>query len=117
MLEAVGRDSAVHCRQDSSFACLSIHNHNIPLQHYLIITRPAPELAFLQVLLAVVRLPQVNSDILITLNTPIYINPASRSAQHVASGHKATHEQAPADFAGLLSTFSVLDWGLFGSPE
>ncbi|KAK9802854.1 hypothetical protein WJX73_008833 [Symbiochloris irregularis] len=71
----------------------------------------------LQVLLAVVRLPQVNSDILITLNTPIYINPASRTAKHVAAGHQATHEHAPAEFAALLTTFTVLDWGLFGSPQ
>ena len=44
---------------------------------------------FLQVLLAVVRLPQQNSDVLITLNTPIYIHPASTSAKHVAAGAKS----------------------------
>lgn len=70
----------------------------------------------LQVLLAVIRLPQVNSDVLMTLNTPIFINPASKSAQNVTPGFKCAHERAPAEFRSLVASFQVLDWGLFGSP-
>ena len=66
-------------------------------------------------LLAVIRLPQVRSDVLVTLNTPIFVNPKSRAARTVGAGLQSSHEHAPADFAALLSSFQVLDWGLFGS--
>ena len=70
----------------------------------------------MQVILAVVRLAEVSSDVVITLNTPITINARSSAAQAVSPGPKCAHERAPTDFAAMLHSFQVLDWGLFGPP-
>ena len=69
-----------------------------------------------QVMLAVVRLEEVSSDVVITLNTPISINPRSSSAKNSPAGPKGAHERAPGDFATMLHSFQVLKWGLFGPP-
>lgn len=71
----------------------------------------------LQVILAVVRLKTVSSDVVITLNTPITIDPCSSSAQAVSKDYKRWHDRAPEDFNAMLQSFAVLDWGLFGPCE
>jgi hypothetical protein len=55
------------------------------------IVRPEPhELVLIpvQVLLAVVRLPQHGSDLLITLNTPIFISGISAAAEHAGADER-----------------------------
>ena len=68
----------------------------------------------LQIQLAVFRYPDRDSDILVTLNTPIYINEASAAAQHTGAGHKTAHSSAPKLFASMLRTFHIFDYSLFG---
>ncbi|KAJ7532864.1 hypothetical protein O6H91_13G023100 [Diphasiastrum complanatum] len=73
----------------------------------------------IQVYLGNIRLPNVNTDILITLYEPLVISELSHSAASVGAG-----ETVPAVAAGclpaaeifrlILATFRVLDWSLFG---
>ena len=69
----------------------------------------------LEVLVAVVRLPHVDSDVLISFNAPRYISEQSRSAQQAGFGLQAGASRARALFLDILKTFVVLDWGLFGN--
>ncbi len=71
-------------------------------------------LRFLQIQLAVFRYPDRYSDILVTMNTPIFINEASAAAQHTGAGHKTAHRSAPKLFASILRTFHIFDYTLFG---
>ncbi|KAG1671992.1 hypothetical protein FOA52_013365 [Chlamydomonas sp. UWO 241] len=69
-------------------------------------------------LLAVLRLPKVGSDLLITLNTPLHISEHSTSAENV----NATGVQQGADLArplllSMLVSLSIRDWGLFGADK
>jgi hypothetical protein len=66
------------------------------------------------VLVAVIRIPHVQSDVLISFNAPRYISQHSLSAQQTGSGWQAGASQARALFLDILKTFQVLDWGLFG---
>lgn len=68
-----------------------------------------------EVLLAVVRLPQVQSDVLISFNAPRYISEHSASAQQAGAGWQSGASHARALFLDILKTFRVLDWGLFGN--
>lgn len=68
-------------------------------------------------LLANVRLPKLGSDLLITLNTPIFINDISSAAEQVEAGAQKMHTAAPALFAQILKSLKIVDWGLFGDPE
>ncbi len=68
----------------------------------------------LQIQLAVFRYPDRDSDILVTLNTPVFINEASAAAQHTGAGHKTAHSSAPKLFASMLRTFHIFDYSLFG---
>ncbi|KAI7843900.1 hypothetical protein COHA_002444 [Chlorella ohadii] len=67
-----------------------------------------------QVMLCVIRLPQHGSDVLITLNSPIYISEHSAAAEHAGAGFKGAHLTAPALFRSILATFAINDWALFG---
>eukprot|EP00887_Chlorella_sp_A99_P002888 scaffold6.g2888.t1 len=58
--------------------------------------------------------PPRQSDVLITLNTPIWISERSAAAEHVGAGFKGAHLVAPDLFRRALATLEVLDWGLFG---
>eukprot|EP00933_Yihiella_yeosuensis_P078008 TRINITY_DN89089_c0_g1_i1.p1 TRINITY_DN89089_c0_g1~~TRINITY_DN89089_c0_g1_i1.p1 ORF type:complete len:203 (+),score=23.84 TRINITY_DN89089_c0_g1_i1:36-611(+) len=62
-----------------------------------------------RILAAVVRLEDQTTDILITFNDPVTIDPES-------SSHSApvTSESSEAIFARILKSFRVVDWGLFG---
>ena len=68
----------------------------------------------LQIQLAVFRYPDRDSDLLVTLNTPVFINEASAAAQHTGAGHKSAHRSAPKLFASMLKTFHIFDYTLFG---
>lgn len=67
-----------------------------------------------QVLMAVIRLPNVGSDLLITLHTPMFISSASAAAAHAGSGEKQLHLEAPQLMQQVLRSFKIVDWGLFG---
>lgn len=56
----------------------------------------------------------MQSDVLITLNTPIWISECSAAAEHAGSGFKGAHLVAPELFKRCLATFRILDYGLFG---
>ncbi len=68
----------------------------------------------LQIQLAVFRYPDRDSDILVTFNTPVFINEASAAAQHTGAGHKTAHRSAPKLFASMLKTVHIFDYTLFG---
>ena len=84
------------------------------------------------VLAAVVRLPSVQTDILVSHNVPLYIAPNSSSAASSTATPAAVAAApsldagadeasrvaaATATFGRVLSTFCVKDWGLFGGEE
>lgn len=68
-----------------------------------------------QVLLCCIRLPRHGSDVLITLNSPIYISDKSAAAEHAGAGFKGAHLTAPTLFHQILASFKINDWGLFGA--
>mmetsp|Transcript_1532 Transcript_1532/g.3100 ORF Transcript_1532/g.3100 Transcript_1532/m.3100 type:complete len:202 (+) Transcript_1532:172-777(+) len=71
----------------------------------------------IQVLLACIRLPQVGTDILVTMNTPLTIHPNSRAAADGISAppsSSSTSHDALQLFMLTLRTLHIHDWGLFG---
>ena len=68
-------------------------------------------------LLANVRLSDYGSDLLITLNTPIFISESSSAAEQVGAGAQLLHAAAPALFSNILRSLRIVDWGLFGEPH
>lgn len=67
-----------------------------------------------QVQLAIFRYPERNTDILITMNTPVHIHQKSAAAQHTGPGHKTAHISAPKLLANMIKTFHIFDYTLFG---
>ncbi|GMH35502.1 hypothetical protein BSKO_03370 [Bryopsis sp. KO-2023] len=77
--------------------------------------RQGPDAANLvQISLAVLRLPSVGSDVLVTINTPIIINKNSTAAKDAGSGLKPDHVVGPSLLKAALGTLKVKEWGLFG---
>mmetsp|Transcript_26566 Transcript_26566/g.87084 ORF Transcript_26566/g.87084 Transcript_26566/m.87084 type:complete len:198 (-) Transcript_26566:72-665(-) len=73
----------------------------------------------IEVHLAALRLPPpVATDVVITWNRPLYIDPESSSAKSVGeSGDvsaKLPAAEGPAAFGQLLASFTVRQWSLFG---
>lgn len=68
----------------------------------------------IHVQILVVRLPEHGTDMLVTLNTPIFISPHSGAAQQAGAGYKQLTEAAPALFRRMIATLRILDFGLFG---
>ncbi|KAL4857856.1 Ran guanine nucleotide release factor [Chlorella vulgaris] len=66
------------------------------------------------IILCCIRLPQHGSDLLLTLNSPIYISEKSAAAEHAGAGFKGAHLTAPALFKQIISSLRINDWGLFG---
>ncbi|CEM19409.1 unnamed protein product [Vitrella brassicaformis CCMP3155] len=74
--------------------------------------------------MAIIRLPEHHSEVLISFNDPRCLSPASSSApaSHVGvpngtSLHDAysyLNQEGPQQFQSLLETFQIRDWGLFG---
>lgn len=62
----------------------------------------------------VARLPSHGTDMLVTLNTPIFISQGSTAAEQAGSGYKEAHLSAPQLFQQVVSTLRILDWSLFG---
>ncbi|GAB4820979.1 hypothetical protein N2152v2_008025 [Parachlorella kessleri] len=71
----------------------------------------------IQVILCNIRIPQYRSDLLITLNTPIYISEHSAAAEHAGAGYKGAHLTSPMLFRQMLESLQITDWSLFGPPE
>ena len=67
-----------------------------------------------QVLLLIVRLPNVSSDLVITMNTPIHINELSATAQDIQPGDKMQHLGASDLFRRMIAALEITDWTLFG---
>lgn len=68
----------------------------------------------MQVILAIIRLKDHSSEVLVTMNTPVFISEQSAAAGNVGAGHKGDHLAAPDLFIKILSTFTIKDYGLFG---
>lgn len=65
--------------------------------------------------LAVVRLPSVGSDVLLTAFAPARVGARSAAAAHAGAGVKiGADETAEAILREALATAEVRDWGLFG---
>jgi len=64
-----------------------------------------------EVHLAVVRLPDVTTDLLVTLNHTIEISQQSSSVGAPISGR----EEKLAEFTAIVKTLNIIDWGLFGA--
>ena len=60
-----------------------------------------------------VRLPQVGTDILVTLNNPIQIHPDSSTSS--AAGAQPSADETMRVFRQILGTFAILDWNLFAA--
>ena len=69
-----------------------------------------------QVAAVLLRLPQVDTDIALQLNTPSYISAASAAAEHTGAGGLPGAAAAPALLLRALRTLIIRDWGLFGKP-
>ena len=61
--------------------------------------------------MAVIRIPSVTTDILITLNEPVQIDQASSSAKNIDTSKEI--QPAPKVFEEILRTFKIKDWSLF----
>ena len=70
----------------------------------------------LAVHLAVIRLPNFDSDVVVHFNQPLELSAASSSAA-VAHAGATSLEHGAAAFAAILQSFRVHDWGLFSSPD
>ncbi len=68
----------------------------------------------ISVTLAVLRLPTVRSDVLITLNSPVVISTTSQAAESAGAGFKQRHLYAGTLMRQILGSLTVVDWGLFG---
>lgn len=65
------------------------------------------------VYVTVIRLPQVGTDLLVTLNDPQVLDPESSSAK-VGATPQRDQQAANALLTRLIATLRVNDWGLFG---
>eukprot|EP00884_Botryococcus_braunii_P020601 jgi/Botrbrau1/7224/Bobra.0021s0009.1 len=63
--------------------------------------------------LLVVRLAEHSTDLLISLNTPVFINAESAAAEHAGAGSHTAHLAAPDLFQAIVSTLRIADYGLF----
>ncbi|KAF9438380.1 hypothetical protein BGZ76_008291 [Entomortierella beljakovae] len=64
-----------------------------------------------QIMMVVVRLPNQQTDIVISYNVPLQISVASSSRQ---VAHEGNIHEAEAWFRNLIATFQVRNWSLFG---
>lgn len=66
-----------------------------------------------QIMLAVVRLPHVQTDLVISWNHPVSVNPQSSSAGTAAT----TTGDLSHEFLSMLKSFCMVNWALFGDDE
>ncbi|RUO95599.1 hypothetical protein BC936DRAFT_143646 [Jimgerdemannia flammicorona] len=67
---------------------------------------------FVGILLAVIRLPQVTTDMVISYNLPLAIGPQS-SSRVIAAARPASPEAGLEEFKRVLASLLIKDWGLF----
>lgn len=65
------------------------------------------------VLLAVLRFPQYATDLLVSVNAPLFVAEGS-SAGVEAGVQPAAQQEAVEVMQGVLRSLAVRDWGLFG---
>ena len=66
--------------------------------------------------MAIIRIPKITTDILISFNAPVIINEESSSAKNVQD--TTPPQESPAIlFQNVLKTFTIQDWGLFGADN
>ena len=65
--------------------------------------------------MAMLRVPQKQADIVLSLNTPTMINAASSSSEHTGAGPVSSAGEASEIFSGVLQSLHIADWGLFGT--
>lgn len=68
----------------------------------------------IQLLMCLVRIPEKTTDVLLTLNTPIFIAAESAAAQTAGSGHQSAYIDAPRLFSRIIASLHILNWDLFG---
>merc|ERR1719333_1315676 len=61
----------------------------------------------INIFMAIIRIPKITTDILITLNAPSIINPESSSAKNIQPNQI---EEPAKVFEEFLRTFQILDW-------
>lgn len=67
-----------------------------------------------EIMMAVVRLENVQTDIVISINAPIAVAPGSSETNPIpASAEAIQHVQQ--ELMQVLAGLQVVDWGLFGS--
>lgn len=66
---------------------------------------------------AVIRLPCVDSDIVVHFNQPLQISEHSSSALLAHALPAGTVEQGNEFFSAILASLKIRDWGLFSSPN
>lgn len=69
------------------------------------------------VYLAVLRIPSVDSDIVVHMNQPLTISEGSSSATVARAVPTGTPEQGLSLFRSILESIKVRDWALFASPK
>ena len=69
-----------------------------------------------EVFVANIRLPEVGTDMLVTVNRPCFISEGSSTVPQTGSGTVAGDAKADgsAVLRTVLQTFCIKDWGLFG---
>ncbi|KAL1927665.1 hypothetical protein VTP01DRAFT_3486 [Rhizomucor pusillus] len=66
-----------------------------------------------EIMLIVVRLVNVSTDFVISVNAPVIVDPAS-SERAASGGQVATIEQIGSEIVEMLNHLEVNDWSLFG---
>lgn len=69
----------------------------------------------IQIIMLIVRLPHHHTDMLITLNSPIFISAQSAAAEQAGAGYKQGHVEAPELFRRIIATLKIIDWNLFSA--
>lgn len=63
--------------------------------------------------MAVIRIPHVTTDILITLNDPVALAPQSSSSKSGAVPQGSNVQQSLDMFSKIIRSLRIIDWGLF----
>ncbi|KAI9105022.1 hypothetical protein DFS34DRAFT_605464 [Phlyctochytrium arcticum] len=74
---------------------------------------------FVAIYMAVIRLPHVTTDLVLSYNHPLSLGAASSSNSALAEsgGHVGVPEVAMDNFQKLLRSLRIVDWGLFGGSN
>lgn len=66
------------------------------------------------IIMFLARLNNYKADLLISLNTPVYISEGSSAAETAGAGHQSAYLSAPELLTTVIATLKIVDWGLFG---